>query len=143
MQPWLWQNLRVELPEQWEMLQFSRNPESGRCGFADRYGFRFELHWRQVAAPPDFDRMMSDYLARLKSAENVTDARRVRRYGCEGIESRAESLLTTRFGLHFPDESCVVEAVFIWPLKPVREPAKVLLTWRARLTRPCSSGEKC
>lgn len=114
---WVWRNLRVELPEDWEMLQFSRNMETGSCAFADRYRFRFELNWRVVEGPPDFDRMMSDYEGKLSNEDGVENCRRVRMRGWHGIEGSSESLSTTRLGRFFPDESCLVEIVFIWPGK--------------------------
>jgi len=66
MRLWVWRHMRVELPEDWEMLQFSRDSRTGRCAWADRYQFRFEIHWRQAESVPDVDRLASDYLARLK-----------------------------------------------------------------------------
>lgn len=117
MRLWVWRNLRVELPEDWEMLQFSRNTKTGACAFADRYRFRFELNWRVVEGPPDFDRMMSDYEGKLSSEGGVENCRRVRMRGWQGIEGSSESLSTTRLGRFMPGESCLVEAVFIWPGK--------------------------
>jgi hypothetical protein len=114
MQLWIWRHFRVRMPAEWEMLQFSRNAAAGRCAFADRYQFRLELNWRGVAGPPDFERMMSDYQARLleRGMKNVcrADHGPWRGVGGEGPEGRS-----TRFGRFFPGESCLVELVFLWP----------------------------
>ena len=66
MQTCIWRDLRIELPEDWEMLQFSLQRQAGRCAFADRYQFRLELGWRTAEAKPEIERMMSDYLAQMK-----------------------------------------------------------------------------
>ena len=114
MQLWIWRNFRFYLPVQWEMLQYSRNPERGRCAFADRYQFRFELNWRKVPGPPDFERMMSDYHAKLAGKEKRKQVKRIDIENWNGIEARTGKLLTSRFGRFFRSESCIVELVFTW-----------------------------
>jgi len=66
MEKWIWRNITLTVPTDWEMLQFSRSAETGRCAFAGRYQFRLGLDWRVVPGPPDFGRMTSDYRARLR-----------------------------------------------------------------------------
>ncbi|OGV67178.1 MAG: hypothetical protein A3K19_02295 [Lentisphaerae bacterium RIFOXYB12_FULL_65_16] len=116
MQLWIWRHWRLNLPDDWEMLQFSRNPLRGSCAFADRYQFRLEFHWRKVDGPPDFGRMMSDYEARLKE-DGMAHPARVQRGAWQGIEGHEEGVLSTRFGRHFPEAACLVEVVFLWPEK--------------------------
>jgi len=113
---WIWRKFRAELPDDWEMLQFSRDSQHGRCAFADRHQFRLEFDWRVVDGPPDFERMISDYSARLKQqgAENV---RTLRKESWRGLAAELDDKPTTRFGRHFADESCLVELVFLWPEK--------------------------
>lgn len=115
MKLWVWRGLRVELPEEWEMLLFSRRREAGRCAFADRYQFRLELSWRQGRARPDMDRMFSDYLSRLRLEGAMPDAREVRGGSLRGIEGHQDGMLTSRFGLHVEPAACLVELVFLWP----------------------------
>lgn len=110
----IWRNFRADLPEDWELLQFSRNPAEGRCAFADRYDFRFELSWREVPGPPDFDRMMSDYEAKLKE-QGADSTRRVKVGQWQGLEARNNGSPSSRYGRYFPDESCLIESVFPWP----------------------------
>jgi len=112
----IWRHFRLRLPADWEMLQFSRNPEIGKCGFADRYNFRFELNWKVVPGAPDFDRMLSDYAAKL-GASNHSGVKRVAREGWRGLESSTPTMLTSRFGRFFEEESCLLEVVFLWPGK--------------------------
>ncbi len=111
---WIWRNVRLELPADWEMLQFSRNVQEGRCAFADRYQFRLELSWRATAGRPDFARMISDYVARLKE-QGAANARRLRHGPWHGLQGDLDGQRTSRFGRYLPAESCLVELVFLWP----------------------------
>jgi len=110
----IWRNLRTDLPEDWELLQFSRSSDEGRCAFADRYDFRFELSWREVPGPPDFDRMMSDYESKLKE-QGVPNTKHVSIGEWQGLETRNNGSSSSRYGRYFPEESCLVEGVFPWP----------------------------
>lgn len=115
MHSWVWRQLHVELPDDWELLQFTRNPATGRCAFADRYQFRFELSWREVPGAPDFDRMISDYQARLDE-DGLQETRRLQCAGWPGVSGVLPDRRTTcRYGAYFPELSCLVEAVFLWP----------------------------
>lgn len=110
---WIWRNFGLSLPVDWEMLQFSRNHDTGRCAFADRYQFRLELDWRVVPSPPDFDRMMSDYLASLRE-RGMKDGARFRHRAWHGVGGELDGQATSRLGRWFPAERCVVELVFLW-----------------------------
>ena len=105
----------MQVPETWELLQFTRNPEAGRCAFADRYDFRLEFSWRKVAGAPDFERMLSDYTSQLQGQGEGVEVTRTRRAGWQGIEARTGPVASSRFGRFFPTESCLVELVFLWP----------------------------
>lgn len=131
MQRWIWRQLQIELPEDWELLQFSRSPEMGRCAFADRYQYRFELSWRRVPGPPDFERMLSDYRSRLEE-EGLEGTRRIQSAGWQGVAGTLpDQRMTCRYGAHLPALGCLVEAVFLWP-KARHEPteAQVLHSFR-------------
>ena len=117
MRLWVWRHVRIELPDDWEMLQFSRQSQGGRCAFADRYQFRLELNWREVPGPPDMERMTSDYLAKLRLDGSMPDAAVASSGGWQGIEGHQNGLFTSRFGRHFATERCLVEAVLLWPDK--------------------------
>lgn len=110
---WIWRHLGIRLPADWEMLQYSLKLESGRCAFADRCGFRFEMTWRRVDGPPDFDRMMGDYLAKLKT-EGMENGHRIENAGCAGLKGVMEGGTITRFGRYAAGESCLVELLFPW-----------------------------
>jgi len=114
MRLWVWRNFRIELPEDWEMLQFSRRPRAGRCAFADRYQHRLEMSWRAVAGQPDIERMMSDYCSKLRIDKQMEDAAPMSVGPWLGIHGHAGAVLTTRFGRFFAGESCLVELVFPW-----------------------------
>lgn len=111
---WIWRHFRFALPKDWEMLQYTRDPAVGRCAFADRYEFRFEFSWRAVAGPPEFDRMMRDYSARL-AEQGHRHLQRENWRQWRAVVGRWENQTIARFGGYFDRESCVVECVFLWP----------------------------
>lgn len=116
-QTWIWRHFRLELPADWEMLQFSRDPEKGRCAFADRYRFRLEFDWQRVPGAPDFERMMGDYRARLESAGGAdVSARSAGAW--HGLQVRRPDGSSSRFGAYFMESGCLVELVFLWPGEP-------------------------
>ena len=115
MQLWIWRSIRIALPDDWEMLQFSRSRESGRCAFADRYQFRLELSWKEVEGAPDFERMLSDYQAKLASEGNLRNCQSVREGPWQGFAGRVGEQWTSRFGAYLAESRFVVEIVFLWP----------------------------
>lgn len=116
MKEWLWNGIGLSLPDDWEMLQFTRNPAKGRCAFADRYQFRFELDWLRVDAPPDLQHMADDYLAKLKEdgLKNPAKTAHSPWLGATGIDNGQP---ISRYATFFPAKSFLVEAVFIWDKK--------------------------
>jgi hypothetical protein len=105
----------MELPEDWELLQFSRERSEGRIAFADRYQFRFEFSWRVIGGRPDMQRLTNDYLAKVR-VENDDRNARTRNVGpWHGLRTGEKAALSTRFSRYFPQESCLVESVFLWP----------------------------
>lgn len=112
---WIWRHLRIEVPDDWEMLQYGRDLSDGRCAFGDRYCIRLELSWHHSAAPPDIRRTMSDYVTKLRQEETMPDAGTLNREGWHGIEGHMGGLFNTRFIRYFPGEQCVVQVVLLWP----------------------------
>ncbi len=114
MQLWIWSGIRFELPEDWEMLEFSKREDAGRCAFADRYRFRFALQWKRVPGPPDYRRMLSDYESRLL----VDGAEKIKRRqvgGWHGLESAdPDGGTISRFGRYFAPHGRLLEADFFW-----------------------------
>jgi len=134
MRLWVWRHFRIEVPEDWEMLQFSRDGRAGRCAFADRYQFRLEVHWHQVEGVPDVERLASGYLARLKLDASAESTNRSEIGLWQGVEGRQGGvgqasrlpagkmpaphqggLWTSRFARYVGEESCLVELVLLWP----------------------------
>ena len=76
---WIWRQISLRLPATWEMLQFSTEYPQGRCAFADRYQFRFELTWGNVKGEPDYDRMITDYTGKLEREKNLTETERAKK----------------------------------------------------------------
>lgn len=112
---WIWRNFRMDHPPEWELLQYSHNPEAGRCAFADRYQFRLEFNWRRVDAPPDFDRTLSAYKDKLSHDNTKVAVEQVRHGSWCGLETKDGTVITSRFGRYFDHSSCLIEIVFIWP----------------------------
>ena len=113
MTEWIWRQIGAALPPDWECLQFSRDPEAGRCAFADRYRYRFELNWRRSKGEPDFDRMMKDYEGSL--AAEWQGIRRIKCRGWPGLTGRRGDEVVSRFGRWQPEIELLVEIVFIHP----------------------------
>lgn len=112
----VWNRFRIELPIDWELLRFTRNPETGSCGWADRRQFRAELSWRRVPGPPDFERMIGDYIARLQEEEKLEGDPKRRRLGAwRGFEVRSLGQQTARFGRFFESDKLLAEIVLFWP----------------------------
>lgn len=112
---WIWRDLRIRLPTDWEMLQFSRDPARGRCAFADRYRFRLEMDWQTVPAAPDFPRMIKDYEGKLEREGRLSQNRRVAEGTWQGFVGRQGDQAVSRFGHYFSEPSCMVELVMFWP----------------------------
>jgi hypothetical protein len=141
---WIWRDLELRVPADWEMLQFSCRRDHGRCAFADRYRFRLELSWQEVAGPPDYERMFSDYRARLEE-QGMEDCRTVSRAGWQGLSGVTDGLRSCRYGRFLPAQKVLVEAVFLSEdasdpdqeqrvlrsLKEHRSPSDPVQRWRA------------
>ncbi len=93
------------------MLQFSRDPERGRCAWADRYRFRMELNWQRVKGEPDFDRMMKDYAGALSATWE--DIEPVRHREWPGLAGKRDHEAVSRFGRYFSEIGLLVEIVFV------------------------------
>ncbi len=114
MTSWIWHNISLELPDDWEMLQFANNPERGRIAFADRYDFRMELSWRKTNARPDLDGMVKDYHSHLLHELEHEDVDTLKNTSWTGLQSSRDGKVATRFMQHFDDAGFLVEIVFRW-----------------------------
>ena len=85
MKEFIWRNFEVRTPDGWEMLQFSKDPMNGGCLFADRYMFRLEINWRRTGGEPDLERILSDYMGKLKDGKRIRDERYVNASEWPGI----------------------------------------------------------
>jgi hypothetical protein len=139
-QSWVWRQLRVELPDEWELLQFTRNPQMGRCAFADRAQFRFEINWRVVPSAPDFERMLSDYRSRLEE-DGIRETRRLQCGGWQGVYGvMPDGRATSRYGAYLSTLGCLVEIVFLWP-KTRHEPTEAQILASVRAEEPTPAGQ--
>jgi hypothetical protein len=110
-----WRHFHLQVPDDWEMLLYSRAERAGRCTFADRYQYRLELSWSVFPGPPDTERMISDYATALSNDTRVATVKRTRIGAWEGLVVGSETGTSSRFGQYFPGEKCLVELVFPWP----------------------------
>ena len=148
---WVWQDFRIKAPDDWEMLQFSRDPKIGRCAFSDRYERRLEFCWRKAAGEPDFERMMSDYVSKLRTDSDTKELEFLTQTGktgpgqWKGFACVHNGKTTSRYGRYFRDRLTLIETVFVWPngidadlekrvlasVKDERRRADSLERWRA------------
>lgn len=133
---WSWLGVGMRLPVDWEMLRFSRNPETGHCIFADRYQYRLELNWKRVPEPPDMERMINDYQAKLAD-QGMKNLRRTGHSPWQGITGLDGDCEISRYGRYLPENNLILEAVFLWPPAEKAKPAsegRVLDSIRAETT---------
>ena len=109
-----WNAINLELPDEWELLQFSKSSDNGKIAFADRYQFRLELDWSTVSAPPDLDRMASDYKSKL-AEEGTKDAKLAVHLPWKGVSAQEADNFISRYVNYFPSRSLMLEIVFLWP----------------------------
>lgn len=116
MRLWVWRNFGIEVPEDWEMLQYSKKADAGNVAFADRYRFRLEFNWRALRAAPDEERMITDCRSKLVVEDPEGGASRIAVAGWPGLLSgHGGPNRKSRFIRYFRSESCVTELVFTWP----------------------------
>lgn len=111
--PWAWRQIGLDLPGDWEMLQYSKNPAKGGSSFADRTGFRFQLVWSQVPGPPDTGRMLRDYRSRLECSEGLEQAKEERHRHWIAVSGIQEGRPVTRFGNYLEPLGRMLELVFL------------------------------
>ena len=115
METWIWRQFELEHPEDWEMLQYGRRDDAGRCAFADRYQYRLEFNWRKFDGTPDWERTLSDYRSKLQTDHPDAKLRPVKSANWSGLDMHDGKVRTSRFGRFFAQSGCLVEMVFIWP----------------------------
>lgn len=103
----------MEVPDDWEMLQFSRSPENGSCAFADRYQFRLEVRWNRLSGTPDIERMVSDHCSQLQ-LEHAERVRQVQQVSWRGVVCEQDEERRSRFVHFFPASQRLVEVIFCW-----------------------------
>lgn len=114
MKPIAWNGIHLQLPDDWEMLQFSKSPNQGRIVFGDRYQLRFELDWSALDVPPDLSRLADDYKAKLIQ-DGIQEARTVSRQPWQGVTGLQDNARITRYCAYFNDRTYLLEAIFLWP----------------------------
>lgn len=144
---WIWNKIHLTLPDDWEMLQYSKNPGQGRCAFADRYQFRFEMNWSSVPSSPDMERLLSDYAASIEEAKQPKPAS-LQSAGWRGLAMVTENgCCVTGYCRYFSELSQLIEICFVYPsgqprdgsaedrilstVHPVLTPENACQSWRA------------
>lgn len=133
MQLCVWNQTRLEIPNDWEMLRFSKSPNEGTCAFADRYSIRLEWTWKAVPHPPDFPRILTAYRQNLEASGRLEDGAIEEAGGWHGLLGRERAPQKTwtvkqgvlspelvecrrsvsRWGRHLPELGRMVELVFL------------------------------
>lgn len=110
LETWVWHGLRLELPADWEVLEFAKNPRRGRLVFADADDFRLEVTWQEASTPPEWGRLLADYAARLHDAGWETDEpEKLGPWHTLGARGRRQ--VTWRAMRHFPEAGRLLELV--------------------------------
>ncbi len=111
-QLWIWRDIRLELPVDWELLLFSKRRDSGSITFADRYRYRLQLQWREPAGEPDMKRTVSDYASKIRKLHPEAEVRIAKRGAWHGVERSSFGETTARFLRYFGGDNLLVECVF-------------------------------
>ncbi len=111
-----WLDMRMEVPEDWEIVRHSVRRRQGRLVLVDRRQQRMQVSWVDVAKRPDLERVISDYKARDKAEDAKTTFRGI---SCQGNwrgfrRIRGETALT-RVGWHHEKSGRWIELSIFWP----------------------------
>ncbi len=128
MQEWIWNQFGLQIPDDWEMLQFSKDPSKGNCAFADRQRFRLEMNWRCFDDWPDFERMIGDYQSKLTDEQGMSEFKNLSHGAWTGFHCLSEAGWTTRMGRFFEGTSKLIEMVFLWENDVVVSEVKEILS---------------
>ncbi|TVR51134.1 MAG: hypothetical protein EA425_07790 [Puniceicoccaceae bacterium] len=110
METWIWHGLRLQLPADWELLEFSKNPRQGRLLFADADDIRLEASWQEAAGEPGWRRLLSDYRHMLEEAG--WDTAKPRRHGpWHLLPTEGGDRIAWRAFRHFPGSRRLLELV--------------------------------
>lgn len=138
---WIWRNFRMELPAEWELIQFSKNAGRGRCEFADRYAIRMEFSWRAAESEPDMNRLVNDWNHRLHHEKDIKDVRSLKPGRWHGFHGTFETHQAAYYFRYFAEESCIVQVVFVWPdQREEKKEVEIIKTVKPEATR---SGNRC
>lgn len=113
MRKWTWRNIEFALPQDWEMLEFSRNPEQGKCLFADRNQYRFKLTWRKTPSCPNFEKAFADHLKNLQE-RGIEAGKLISSGEWYGLYGEMNGKRFSQFGRYVYDESCALDTTFLW-----------------------------
>lgn len=117
MKPVAWNGIHFQLPDDWELLQFSKNADKGRAVFGDRYQFRFEIDWAAINTPPDLERMSTDYKSKLIQ-DGIKEPRTIAHHPWKGVAGLEGQTPISRYCAYFTNRTLLLEAVFLWPPDP-------------------------
>lgn len=113
-QLWIWRGIRLELPGDWEMLRFQRDPAAGRCAFGDAWQMRLELSWRVATSAPDLAAIRRDSVTWLQNS-GVEQVEAASALGSAWVGSRgiAHGQAFANFSRFFADPGLLLE-IFLW-----------------------------
>lgn len=111
MKAWIWNDIHLQLPDDWEMLLFAKNPASGKCTFADRYQYRLQLCWQQLENEPEIDKMVTEYRLTLKEDESISSVTRKRLGDWLGLTYKQNGKPTARYTHYFQSVKKLIEVI--------------------------------
>ena len=111
MKTWIWNDIHLQLPDDWEMLLFSKNPASGKCTFADRYQYRLQVCWQELENEPEIDKMVTEYRLTLKEDQSIRSVTRKRLGDWLGLTYKQSGKPTARYAYYFQATKKLIEVI--------------------------------
>jgi len=111
----IWRHFQIQTPDDWEIVQFSRNRQRGHLHFADRYQYRMVFHWVYSSSEPDLDRLADDSASRLRRQDDVRDVTVKSLHQWRGAVTELDDATHTSFAAYYPGERCLIEVTFFTP----------------------------
>ncbi len=117
----VWQGLKIFFPEEWELMQFSKNSNMGSCAFANRYNISMELNWQRTDGEVNMGKTVTDHISKFEYEKGLTNIKRTNVSGWTGFYGNISKIKVSKFLKYFKKKSYLVQIIFIWPQKRKEE----------------------
>jgi hypothetical protein len=131
-----WLGMRMQVPDEWEIVRHSVSPQKGRLVFVDRREQRLQVSWLAAASRPDLERATSDYRSRDLEEDPGTRFEELARGRWKGFRRLRGRTVLTRAGMYHEPSKRWLELVIFWPDGVDPEAERALLeTFEAQESR--------